>query len=108
MKITITGGSGFIGRKLARALLDDNALGVETLTMVDMVDPPAELTEDARVRAISGDIGSSELLGDAIGADTDAVFHLAQVRAGDDAEETVGELATQLETSPLFDEDEII
>lgn len=79
MKITITGGSGFIGRKLARALLDDNALGVETLTMVDMVDPPAELTEDARVRAISGDIGSSELLGDAIGSDTEAVFHLAAV-----------------------------
>ena len=37
----------------------------------------------------------------------DAVFHLAQLSPSA-AEETVGDLSTQLETDPLFDEDEII
>jgi predicted deacylase len=37
----------------------------------------------------------------------DAVFHLAEVRH-DDPAQAVEDLATQLETSPLFDEDEII
>jgi len=79
MNITITGGSGFIGRKLARTLLDDNALGVARLTLVDMVDPPAELADDPRVACVTGDVASPELLGDAIPGDTDAVFHLAAV-----------------------------
>ena len=38
----------------------------------------------------------------------DAIFHIASVRSNDDAETTVGELTSQLEEDPLFDEDEII
>ncbi len=38
----------------------------------------------------------------------DAIFHIAAVRADQDAETAVGELSTQLEEDPLFDEDEII
>lgn len=37
----------------------------------------------------------------------DAVFHLAQI-SGEEAEDTVDDLASQLESDPLFDEDEII
>ncbi|MSU90787.1 succinylglutamate desuccinylase [Rhodobacteraceae bacterium 2CG4] len=38
----------------------------------------------------------------------DAVFHIAAVRASDDAEATVDDLAAQMRADPLFDEDEII
>lgn len=38
----------------------------------------------------------------------DALFHIAAVSSANDAETAVDELATQLEESPLFDEDEII
>ena len=38
----------------------------------------------------------------------DAVFHLADVRHEEDPAQAVEDLATQLENSPLFDEDEII
>lgn len=38
----------------------------------------------------------------------DALFHVAAVKSADVAEAAVGDLASQLEESPLFDEDEII
>lgn len=38
----------------------------------------------------------------------DALFHIAAVKSSDVAEAAVDDLATQLEESPLFDEDEII
>lgn len=38
----------------------------------------------------------------------DALFHVAQVSNPDDAEETLEHLSSQLESDPLFDEDEII
>ncbi|SFT94761.1 succinylglutamate desuccinylase/aspartoacylase family protein [Sedimentitalea nanhaiensis] len=38
----------------------------------------------------------------------DAVFHLAALKSNDYAEAAIGDLATQLEEDPLFDEDEII
>ncbi|MGA1489008.1 MAG: NAD-dependent epimerase/dehydratase family protein, partial [Planctomycetota bacterium] len=64
MNITITGASGFIGRKLAKRLLDANALigkdgalaRVERLTLFDQVDPPAALANDPRVTVVTGDI----------------------------------------------------
>lgn len=38
----------------------------------------------------------------------DALFHIARLRAKDDAEATLESLASQLDEDPLFDEDEII
>ncbi len=38
----------------------------------------------------------------------DALFHLARVSRGDDAEAIIGQLTDQLDTDPIFDEDEII
>lgn len=38
----------------------------------------------------------------------DAIFHLARVKSVSKAEETMGEMNTQLSDDPLFDEDEII
>ncbi|MDE0809408.1 MAG: SDR family oxidoreductase [Alphaproteobacteria bacterium] len=87
MNVTITGASGFIGRKLAHRLLAANALvgsngetsRVERLTMLDVIDPTAELADDPRVTMVIGDITDHALLEKAIPADTDSVFHLAAV-----------------------------
>jgi len=87
MNVTITGSSGFIGRKLARRLLDANALigkdgketRVERLILLDVVDPPAELADDPRVTVLTGDITDPALIEKAIPSDTDSVFHLAAV-----------------------------
>ena len=87
MKITITGATGFIGQKLARRLLDSNAIvaadgsrqSITELTLLDTVSAPATLTDDSRVRSLSGDITDSALLAEAIPGDTDSVFHLAAI-----------------------------
>jgi D-erythronate 2-dehydrogenase len=87
MNVTITGASGFIGRKLAHRLLAANALigakgetsRVERLTLLDVIDPSAELADDPRVTVVTGDITDRALLEKAIPADTDSVFHLAAV-----------------------------
>jgi nucleoside-diphosphate-sugar epimerase len=87
MNVTITGASGFIGRKLAHRLLAANSLigsngeaaRVERLTLLDVIDPSAELAEDPRVTVVTGDITDRALLEKAIPANTDSVFHLAAV-----------------------------
>ena len=87
MNVTITGASGFIGGKLAHRLLAANSLigsngeaaRVERLTLLDVIDPSAELAEDPRVTVVTGDITDRALLEKAIPADTDSVFHLAAV-----------------------------
>ena len=74
VKITITGATGFIGQKLAHRLLGSNALvaadgsqqSVTELTLLDTVPAPAALTDDSRVRSLSGDITDSALLAEAI------------------------------------------
>ena len=57
MKILITGGGGFIGSRLACALLARGQLGgqpIERIVLADQVAPRAELTRDPRVEARVG------------------------------------------------------
>ena len=89
MKVVITGGGGFIGSKLARALIARGALAgpdgaaqrITRLTLVDQVFP-ADLPEDPRLEALSGDISDPRLVARAIAPDTASVFHLAAVVSG--------------------------
>ena len=69
MNITITGASGFLGQKLAHGLLSANALTdsagspsrVEHLTLLDVVKPSKELSNDPRVTILTGDITDRSL-----------------------------------------------
>jgi nucleoside-diphosphate-sugar epimerase len=97
MRITITGGGGFLGSRLARKILDRNTLtdaagrvrAIESITLLDVV-PPA-LPADPRVSAVTGDLGDAATLARAIPKDTDSVFHLAAVVSGQaEAEFDVG------------------
>jgi len=97
MRITITGGGGFLGSRLARKLLERGTLtdargrvrAIEAITLLDVV--PAALPGDPRVTAVTGDLGNPATLARAIPKDTDSVFHLAAVVSGQaEAEFDVG------------------
>jgi len=79
MQVSILGGGGFLGRKIAARLAADGSLGgkaVTGLTLFDIAEPPKP---DAAfpVTLLAGDI--TDLPDAAIPAGTDVVFHLAAV-----------------------------
>lgn len=79
MRITITGGGGFLGQRLARLLAARGHLGgrpVTALTLFDIA-PPAAPKAAFPVACIAGDV--AELPEAAIPPETDVVFHLAAV-----------------------------
>ncbi|MFC0407548.1 D-erythronate dehydrogenase [Roseomonas elaeocarpi] len=81
MQVTITGGGGFLGGKLARRLAESGTVGgraITGLTLLDLHQPPVP---DASfpVRAMAGDISEPAVMRAALPADTGVVFHLAAV-----------------------------
>ena len=79
MHITILGGAGFLGRKVAARLAADGVLGatpVSSLTLFDL-QPPPMLEAGFPVRTLGGDISVLPMA--AIPPATDVVFHLAAV-----------------------------
>jgi nucleoside-diphosphate-sugar epimerase len=84
MKLLITGGAGFLGARLARALLARDTLAgrpIEQLVLADLAAPPAELLADRRVRARTGTLlAQCEALRDEA---FDGVFHLASAVSGE-------------------------
>ena len=85
MKVLITGGAGFLGRRLAKRLLLlgqlKNAAGVyeaiEQLVLFDVV--AGEAYSDPRVRVVTGDIADASLVERVVDAQTSSVFHLAAI-----------------------------
>jgi nucleoside-diphosphate-sugar epimerase len=89
MRIVITGGAGFLGTRLAKALLQrptltdarGNQRALRELVLLDMA--PATAIADPRVRTISGDLADPAVVERALTPDTDSVFHLAAVVSGE-------------------------
>lgn len=82
MQITILGGGGFLGRKLAQRLAADGALGgrpVTGLTLFDLAAPPAPEGARFPVRCLGGDVADPAQVAAAIPAGTAVVVHLAAV-----------------------------
>jgi len=84
MKIVITGGGGFIGFKLAKALLARGTLAAEKIARLTLVDQafPTDLPKDPRLATLAGDISDPGFAERAIAADTTSIFHLAAVVSG--------------------------
>lgn len=81
MMITILGGGGFLGRKLAQRLAKDGQLGgqpIEGLTLFDLTPPPS-LPAPFPVRCLGGDVSDPGAVAAAIPPGTRVVVHLAAV-----------------------------
>ena len=110
MKVVITGGGGFIGRKLAHKILERGELtgpsgqreAVTEVVLFDAVAPPDGEFTDERVRAVVGDITDAGLVASVIDGDTNSVFHLAAVvSAGAEADFDLGYHVSTHETTSL-------
>ena len=95
MNILITGGAGFLGQRLARALLLQGTLAmagaapvtIARITLVDQVTPPADLLKDARVDAVTGDLNAileeKSAFSQVLHKDVAIIFHLAAAVSGE-------------------------
>lgn len=89
MKVVITGGAGFLGQWLIRALCERGQLTdtngqlrrIEQIVAVD-AHQGGPLHVDERVGYVAGDIAAANLVKHVLAADTDSVFHLAAVVSG--------------------------
>lgn len=89
MNVLITGGAGFLGMKLMRALLArdtlTNASGAQQaitgIVLFDRVAPQG--LDDPRVSVIVGDVADGAAIAQALTPAIDSVFHLAAVVSGE-------------------------
>ena len=98
MKVVITGGGGFLGKKLARRILQQGSLAgadgkpqpVSELLLFDVGKASGPGLDDPRVKAVAGDIANPSTVRDIVqGAAT--VFHFAAVvSAGAEADFDLG------------------
>src|SRR5947207_9605066 len=84
MRIVITGGCGFLGRRLALKLLaEGSALGrVDELVLFDNAPSALPLPDDKRLTLVTGAIADRETVARVIVPGIDAVFHLAAIVSG--------------------------
>lgn len=86
MRVVVTGGGGFLGKKLVAALLargtliggDGVVASLERITVFDLT-PPEGLMSDPRLEIRTGDLADPAVVSDLIGAGTTGVFHLAAI-----------------------------
>jgi len=87
-KVLITGGAGFLGKRLAKKLLERGQLNgpdgkprkIDRLVLLDMAAPAG--LDDPRIEVITGDIADPALLRRAVDAEVGSIFHLAAVVSG--------------------------
>jgi nucleoside-diphosphate-sugar epimerase len=92
MKIVITGGTGFLGLMLARALIGRGRLTapsgkpgeIDEILLFDVAPPPSRPAGlDDRVRIATGEISDRERIETLVDRDDIGVFHLASVVSGE-------------------------
>jgi nucleoside-diphosphate-sugar epimerase len=87
VKVVITGGSGFLGARLARALLAKGTLAgragaqepIESIVLLDAVEPSDAAASHGSVTNVAGDIADADFVRSVIDCDDISVFHLASM-----------------------------
>jgi len=89
MHIIVTGGTGFIGRKLIDKLLDLGSLDlgggpepIDEIQAVDLQSPLVPLPNDPRLRFTAGDMSDKTVANTLVTPDVGGVFHLAALASG--------------------------
>ncbi len=91
MKVVITGGTGFIGRRLAASLLERGTLTgpsggqeeIDEILLFDVGQPEGlAVAQDPRVKVVTGDISDRDLVFSLVDRDDTSLFHLASVVSG--------------------------
>lgn len=89
MKVAITGGAGFLGRRLATSLLERGRLvdrhgALSQIDEIVLFDQAAgRQVSGPRVRAVPGSVCDEETVAELITEEIDGVFHLAAVVSGE-------------------------
>ena len=91
MKVLVTGGLGFLGRRLVDALLDRGALTgtdgeeheIERIVVSDLAPGPSPFREDPRIERRIGDFSAPGAAESLVDERTGAIFHLAAVVSGE-------------------------
>src|SRR5215218_7134782 len=85
MHVLITGAGGMIGRKLTDRLAAEGLNGeeIDTLTLVDVVVPPAPAGFEGHATTAAADVSVPEEAAKLIAARPDVIFHLAAIVSGE-------------------------
>ena len=81
MRVVVTGGCGFLGRRVALRLLERRE--VDELVLFDNAPSALPLPEDRRLKLVTGDIADRETVRGVVAPGTNSVFHLAAVVSGE-------------------------
>jgi len=88
MRVVITGGAGFLGRRLGLRLRERGTLAdaqgrqreISQIVLLDVA--PASVPADPRFSIVAGDLADPAVVARAVTADTDSIFHMAAVVSG--------------------------
>jgi nucleoside-diphosphate-sugar epimerase len=81
MRVVVTGGCGFLGRRVALSLLERSDL--DDLVLFDKARSALPLPEDQRLSVVTGDVFDRDAVRRVIAPGTSAVLHLAAVVSGE-------------------------
>jgi nucleoside-diphosphate-sugar epimerase len=85
MRILILGGGGFLGRRLAKELIQNGGLAQGELVQLTVVDTAfaEDSLQDARLEYIQADFGDEATITNILQQKPDVIFHLAAIVSGE-------------------------
>jgi len=85
MRVIILGGGGFLGRRLAKELMEKGNLVLGKLSHLTLVDIAfhQDILEDTRIECVEADFSDEKVMGKLLQKKPDIIFHLAAIVSGE-------------------------